>query len=208
MNTWKKTIDMMHLVQVRSDEFIFELLNYQYGYIGWCLGTKNKVEAEKYTEMAWENLKVLEKRSFHASSLNAYKSALYGFNIGLNVMKAPFLGPKSVSCAETAIRQDKNNPYGYIQYANALYHMPATFGGSKKLAIENYQKAERLMEANATGIRHDWNYISLLLAIGKAYDETGAYKWARYYYEKILRIEPGFIWVKSELYPNILKKTQ
>ncbi|HEX3006008.1 MAG TPA: hypothetical protein VHO90_00170, partial [Bacteroidales bacterium] len=73
MNDWKKTIDMMHFVQVKSDEFIFELLNYQYGYIGWCLGTKNKVEAEKYTEMAWENLKVLEKRSFHPSSLNAYK---------------------------------------------------------------------------------------------------------------------------------------
>jgi tetratricopeptide (TPR) repeat protein len=84
--------------------------------------------------------------------------------------------------------------------------MPAAFGGSKELAIENYQKAEKLMESSASEIKENWNYISLLLAIGKAHDETANYKMAKVYYEKILKIEPRFAWVKNELYPNILKK--
>lgn len=208
MANWKKIIDKMQQEPVKGDAFLLELINYQYGYIGWCMGVKNKREAEKYQEKAWDNLTILEKKGFKPSYVNAYKSALYGFSIGLNVFKAPFIGPKSVDCAEKAIQQDKNNPYGYIQYANALYYMPAAFGGSKKEAIENYQKAEKLMESNASDIKENWNYISLLLAIGKAFDETANYKSAKVYYEKILRIEPQFTWVKNELYPNILKKVK
>ena len=48
MTLWKKTIDRMNLQNPKSDELRIELLNYQYGYIGWCMGKKRHKEAESY----------------------------------------------------------------------------------------------------------------------------------------------------------------
>ena len=37
MATWKKMIDAMHAESRKSNERELELLNYEYGYIGWCM---------------------------------------------------------------------------------------------------------------------------------------------------------------------------
>ena len=62
------------------------------------------------------------------------------------------------------------------------------------------------MELNKEQIKDDWNYLSLQTAIAQAYEETGKWGLAKLYYEKILKIEPDYSWVKNELYPAILKK--
>jgi tetratricopeptide (TPR) repeat protein len=208
MSKWEKVITEMHSKNSASDEFILEQINYEYGYIAWCIGNKHKKEAEKWLSIAENRLSSLEQKKKHASTANAYKSAFYGFKIGLNVAKAPILGFKSVNCAELAMKQDAQNALGYIQYGNAQYYMPAIFGGSKKVAIEYYLKAESLLATNKSALKEDWNYISLLTIIGKAYSETDNLKAAKNYYDKILRIEPNFRWVKDELYPKLLKKTE
>ena len=206
MTLWKNTIDEMHLQKNKSDDFILELINYQYGYVAWCIGNDKDDLAEKYLELAEKNLSIIEKKLHKLHLVNAYKSAFYGFIIGLNIFQAPFIGPKSVDCAKLAIKLDKNDPYGYIQYANSEFYMPEAFGGSKKIALEYYKKAESLMEINKNGLENDWNYLSLLTIIAKAYTELENYAAAKMVYEKILRIEPQFKWVKNELYPEIVKK--
>jgi tetratricopeptide (TPR) repeat protein len=206
MAGWKRTIDAMQAEKNKTSPFLLELVNYQYGYIGWCIGADRKDEASKILGLAENNLEILENRSYRVSYLNSYKSAFYGFRIGLNVLKAPFIGPKSVSAAELAMKQDSTNPFGFIQYANSQYYMPAAFGGSKTLAIRYYQKAEKIMKANPAYLKEDWNYLSLLSIIGKAMEETGNLRAARQYYERILKLEPNFLWVKNDLYPNLLKK--
>lgn len=205
MLRWKKNMDEMQLKEKKTFSFVLELLNYQYGYIGWCLGNENKKEAEKYLKLAQQNIQLLEKKSHKMSYIYSYKSALYGFQIGLSILKAPYLGPKSIEFAELAMKTDDNNPYGYIQYANAQYYMPAAFGGSKSLAIDYYIKAQTIMEKQAE-IQFNWNYLNLLAVIGNAYYETKDYQKALYYYEKALKIEPGFLWVKNGNYLKIKKK--
>jgi len=205
MNLWKKTIDEMNQQKNISNNFRIELLNYQYGYIGWCLGNDKNDMAEAYIELGELNIKIFEQNNYNVSLINSYKSAFYGFRIGLNLLKAPFIGPQSVECAKLAIKQDPSNPYGYIQYANSQYYMPAIFGGSKTLALKFYKMAEILMEKHPEQIKEDWNYLSLLTIIVKAYTETNDLKNAKIYCEKILKIEPEFLWVKNELYPNLLK---
>lgn len=206
MAGWKRTIDAMQAEKNKTSTFLLELVNYQYGYIGWCIGADRKDEASRILELAENNLEILQNRSFKISYLNSYKSAFYGFHIGLNILKAPFIGPKSVSAAELAMKLDSTNPFGFIQYANSQYYMPAAFGGSKTLAIKYYQKAEKIMKSNPAYLKEDWNYLSLLSIIGKAFEETGNLRAARQYYERILKQEPNFLWVKNELYPNLLKK--
>jgi len=206
MNLWKKTIDEMDQHKSKSNDFRLELLNYQYGYIAWCIGNKKSEIAETYIELGEKNIQLLEKTGSYASTINAYKSAFYGYRIGLNLLKAPFIGPKSVECAKLSIKQDPNNPYGYIQYANSQFYMPAVFGGSKKIALDFYTKAKKLLERNHQMVIEDWNYLSLLSMIAKTHTELKDFNQAKLYYEKILKIEPDFLWVKNELYPELLKK--
>lgn len=206
MKHWKNVIDEMDRQKNKSNDFILELLNYQYGYIGWCIGMDKDDQAEKYLDLGEKNVMLLENSRYHLSMINAYKAAFYGYRIGLKIFNAPFLGPKSVSCAKQAIQLDGNNPYGYIQYGNAEYFMPAIFGGSKEVALEYYKKAEKIMEQNPEQLKDDWNYLNLLVMIAQGYNELKQYDKTMAYYEKIIRTEPGFLWVKDELYPELLKK--
>jgi tetratricopeptide (TPR) repeat protein len=107
--------------------------------------------------------------------------------------------------ARLAMEHDNRNPMGYIQYGNSQFYMPAVFGGSKKEAIVYFQKAQDLMEQDGD-IKHDWNYLSLLTLIAQSFEEMKEHDRAKEYYEKILEIEPQFLWVKNELYPEFLQK--
>jgi len=63
-----------------------------------------------------------------------------------------------------------------------------------------------MMELKKEEIVGDWNYLSLLTTIARAYESTGELSKAKLSYEEILKIEPGFTWVRDELYPQLLKK--
>lgn len=204
MEIWKDVIDRMETTEDKSNGFIMELVNYQYGYIAWCIGANRNREARKYLDIAEDNISLLERRGFSMSMVNSYKAAFYGYRIGLNVLKAPFIGPKSVECAKEAMKLDPSNPFGYIQYGNTQYYMPAIFGGSKEEALQYYLKAEELMVSDEEYNNQNWNYLNLLITIAQAYSELHDPGSSKDYYEKILNKEPSFEWVKEDLYKEIL----
>jgi len=203
MATWKTTIDAMHAEKGKNNERELELLNYEYGYIGWCIGNKRKSEAKRYLERSLERIERLKKANHRLPLLQAYESAYLGFQIGLANLKAPRLGPKSLDAAKESVAGDDKNALGYIQLGNIDYFMPPLFGGSKERAIEHYLRAERLMAPNGRG---DWNYLALLVQIASAYEETGKIAMADSFYRKALSLAPDFRWVKDELYPAFTKK--
>ncbi len=206
MARWKIIIDQMNSAGPKSNDFLLELVNYQYGYIAWCIGNNKTDDARKYLKLAEENLVTISSEIQNISMVNAYKAAFYGYRIGLNKLSAPFNGLKSIDCAKLAISSDKENPFGYIQYANIQFYKPAIFGGSKKEALEYFLKAQELMERNKDDIKGNWNYLSLLIVIAQSYSYTDDFKSSVYYMDMILQIEPDFSYVKNELYPQVLKK--
>lgn len=206
MANWKNIIDKMHGVKQKSTDFMLELVNYQYGYIAWCVGNNKNDEAKKYLAQAENYLSILEKNPKNLSLVNAYKSAFYGYRIGLNKLLATTLGRRSFDCANLAIEQDKENPYGYIQLGNIQFYMPPVFGGSKKVALGHYLKAMKIMEKDAAGVSENWNYMNLLISISQSYYYLGDYVTSKYYLEKILKIEPGLKYVVNELYPQVINK--
>ena len=206
MSLWKSLIDELNQKSEKNDQLLLELVNYQYGYIGWCLEKNRNDEALVYVKLAEGNLKLLEAKKFELSLVNAYKSALYGFHIALSKFSAPFIGPKSSDCAKKAVMLDPNQPFGYIQMGNVKFHSPSLMGGSKTEAIRYYLKAKVLMEKNKDQIRGDWNYLSLLVSVARAYESINDNVKAKLTYEEILRFEPAFSWVKDELYPKLLEK--
>jgi tetratricopeptide (TPR) repeat protein len=195
----------MEAKEKKSEELLLELINYQYGYIGWCIGNNEKKQAKEYLKLAEDNLKSLEKTSLYPSYVDAYKSAFYGYTIGLSKLKAPFVGPKSINAAKKSMEENPNNPYGFIQYANAQFYMPPVFGGSKTEALEYYKQAKTIMEKDPVDMKNDWNYLSLLTNMAEAYTEIKEYDKAEQYFKNILKIEPNFLWVKNELYPKFIK---
>jgi len=206
MDIWKGVVDQLNSQAGKSNEQLLELLNFQYGYIGWCLTNNRKDEALDYLKSAESNIKILELEKFGLSLVNAYKAAFYGYRIALNKFSAPFIGPKSSACANWAIELDPYEPFGYIQLGNVKFHSPSLMGGSKVEAIGYYLKARAMMEKKNNEIRGDWNYLSLLVTIAKGYESINDNIKAKLVYEEILKFEPGFTWVKDELYPQLLKK--
>lgn len=208
MVRWSKVIDAMLQLPDRDNASLMELVNYQYGYIAWCIGTGRKKEAAKNLDQAVETLNLLERSGFRLSWVEAYRSAMYGYRIGLNNLKAPFWGPRSLESARKSVKLDPDNYFGYIQLGNAEYYMPAVFGGSKEKALGLYRKAETLFEKSGEGLEENWNYLGLLAMIGQACMETGKFEEARDVFLKALKAEPAFLWVKDELYPRLLKRLE
>lgn len=204
LSLWKKTIDQIQEKENISQQLRLELLNYQYGYIGWCLGNGLKEEATHYTDLAFKNLEFLENQMGADATLLGYRSALYGFLVMLNRLSAPYYGPKSVKYAHKAMETDQESPFAYIEYGHIQFYMPPVFGGSKEEAISYYRKAEMLMEQQPENLEQNWNYLTLLTLIARAYEAIGEYKQAKFYYEKILSIEPDYFWVKEKLYPELV----
>jgi len=91
---------------------------------------------------------------------------------------------------------------------NSEFYLPAAFGGSKKEAIEYFLKAKELIEKDSASLSDDWNYLSLLIVIGQTYTYLKDYVSAQKVYVGILELEPGFLYVKDDLYPKLLKKME
>lgn len=208
MDQWKSVLERMDAIQNKSDELLLELVNYQYGYIGYCIGFDKKEEAKKYLSFAMKNIQILEKKNCSLSVVNAYKAAFYGFRIGLNPISAPVNGFKSIDCARTALKIDPEFYFAYIQYGNMKFYMPSALGGSKKEALEYYLRAKGIVDKDPEFISGNWNYMSLLVVIGQTYTYLKDFASAKKVYDNILKLEPGFWYVKDDLYPKLLKKME
>ena len=206
MDIWKAVLLEMQQLSPKTTAYLMEEVNYQYGYIGWCIGTEKKKEAQTWMAKMEKNLDILDKKKYQPSMIAAYRGSMIGFRIGLNKMQAPFIGGKSIDFAKSAMQLDPKNPLGYMLYGNILFYTPEFFGGSKDEAMGHYQKALKNMESNPLWVEKNWNYLSLLAVIATAYYEYGEQDKALFYLKKALEKEPNFQWVKKELYPKFQKR--
>lgn len=206
MATWKVTVDQMLQVKNQTTDFQFELLNYLYGYIGWCIGNERKPEARRYLDIAEKMAMELEQKKLNLSLVNAYQGAFNGYNIALAPYKVIFFGSRSIKHVEKAIQLDKKNYFGYIQMGNIEFYKPPRFGGDKYKSINYYGQAKTIIENDYFKSKNDWNYLNILVSIAKSYTALGKYEEAKKYYEATLKIEPQFTWVKNNLLPELNKK--
>ena len=206
MELWKNVMNRMNSIEDKSNDLILELVNYQYGYIGYCFRFNKKDEAKEYLDLMQKYIDLLENRNFRLSTINAYKSAICGFRMEYNILSVPFYGLKSIRYAKLAFKLDSNNYMAYIQNGNVQVHMPASAGGSKKQGIGYYLKAREILEKDTANIKENWNYLNLLIDIAQSYCSLNEFSPAKKIYEYILVLEPGFIYVRDDLYPHLLEK--
>ena len=206
MDNWDQVIgELRNRKENLSDKQLLELVNYYYGYIGWAIAKGLNNKASRYILEAEDLIDGLMVKHPEMPDLYAYKGALTGYKIGLNKMKAPFLGPESIKNINHAIETDSNSPQGWIEKGNALYYMPKMFGGSKEKALKAYNKAIQLMEKDPERIAGHWMYLNVLMILGQSYEETENLQMAKITYEKALQVESDFVYLRDELYPSLLK---
>ncbi len=98
----------------------------------------------------------------------AYKGAFYGYKIGLNPVKAPFLGQKSMDNIDLAIEiRSGAVRKGGLKRGMRFFTCQKPLGGLRTKALEAYKKAIRLMENKPETLHHNW-------IISECIDDSGS----------------------------------
>lgn len=208
MDTWKDVMDQMES-EFRSTSnmnLLYELAEAQYGYIPFCISVKRKKEAKEVLEMAEKHIDILLKGDRDNPRIYSLTGAFFGFRISLEPMKALVNGRKSVEANKMAVKLGPDEPQAWMEKANIEFYKPAVFGGSKERAVPLYEKAVRLYEASPERTRQNWIYLNCLAGLGIAYEKSGQIQKAGKVYRKLLELEPSFVWIRDDLYPQFLDK--
>lgn len=204
MKQWERILTRMESDYKNTKDYklLENIVEVEYGLIGYLIGADKKRDAEPFLEKALDNLDVLMARNDKVARYWAYKSAFTGFKIGIAPYKAPFLGGKSFDYIDQAMTLDNNNPYVLVEFANGRYYAPGFAGGDKKVARNSFKKAIELLEADSLNLVESWYYLmwktnhaNMLLDEGKRQEALKAY-------DEILEFEPNYSWVRDELKPK------
>lgn len=207
MERWKEImVDMERRYHFTGDpELLYELTEVEYGYIGWMISLKKKKEARKLLDRSEQRIEMLLEQDVYPARTLSLKGAYYGYRVGLEPLKAPYFGRKSSDTNEKALATDPTEPQVWMEKANIEYYKPAVFGGSKEEAVPLYAKAVRLYEQDRNRTQKNWLYLNCLTGLAIAYENTGSIRKAGDLYRRILKMEPGFNWVRDDLYPEFRK---
>ncbi|HER09607.1 MAG TPA: hypothetical protein ENO20_11935 [Bacteroides sp.] len=208
MERWKAVMEEMDRAYMadRDGALLYRLTEAEYGYIGYCIGEGRKAEARQLLEKAGKHVDILLKAGRDLPKVYGLQGAFYGFRVGLEPLKAPFYGRKSVEANEKAIKLGPDEPQVWMEKAHIEFYKPAIFGGSKKRAVPLYEKAVRLFETMPGRTEKNWIYLNSLVALAIAYEATGAIQSADRIYGKLLELEPSLVWIRDEVYPDFLEK--
>jgi tetratricopeptide (TPR) repeat protein len=177
----------------------------QFGLLSSTMRTKNESLFEEYADQTESNLKKLTKDAVYGAEAKALLAALYGLKLGYSPWKGMYLGPKSSSLMEAARKENPSAPLIWKLYGNSKLFTPQMFGGDVAVAIQAYEKAISLYEKNPSHCELNWFYIDTYAFLGQAYSKTGNAAKAVTVYERVLTLEPDFLWVKMHLLPSARK---
>lgn len=204
MSIWENALADLEKAYKKSpsDDLLYDVLLAQYGLIGYYLAIDDNRQGRAELDKARDYLEILHQAKGYEAHAKLFQAAFNAFRISLRPWLGINLGPQSERLINEAIGMNSDYPRAWVEKGNLLYFAPAIFGGSKTKAIEHYSKAIRLMEANMQN-NHKWLYLSTLVGLARAYENTGDYDMAIATLEKSLQFEPDFLWVKDEVLPEI-----
>jgi len=182
-----------------------ELTDYYYGYIGYLISKKQFETAEKLIQKGDKLVAQVLKVSPKNATAYSYKGSFIGYKIAISKFKSIFLASESNAYIDKAYELDPHNVQAIIDKGNLMYYAPKIFGGDKEEAIKYYLKGVRQIEIN-NDTYQNWAYLNLLTNIAMAYEKMDQPQHAKQMYEKILRHEPNFYWVKVDLFPKFLRR--
>ena len=206
--TWEHVVQTLNNKKEQNPgdtELLYQLTSAQYGLLTAALVNQDKEVYKKYHDQAHDHTDKLIKETEMAKA-HALKAGLYSIDMGFHPMKGMFLGPKNSGQIQQAIRINKNEPTAWLQKASSRLHTPEQYGGSLKEAIKYYKKAISLFEKDTANLQYNCQYLNCLAWLGQAYNKNQQPEKALEIFNKALKAEANFGWVKYHLLPNTQKK--
>jgi tetratricopeptide (TPR) repeat protein len=82
------------------------------------------------------------------------------------------------------------------------------FGGSIEDAAKNFSRSIQLFEKEdeADLLKPHWGYLESLAWMGITQEKLENFDAAKFAYQKALKVEPEYAWVKYSLLPKLLEK--
>ena len=180
-----------------------EAIKLKYGLLYSCLSNKDEETYEKHLDKTLEQIKLLVKENPGSSNLHAITAGIMSVQMGFSPMKGMTLGSQSGIHIGKAISLDSLNAAAWRQHANSKYFTPKMWGGDIQEAIKSYEFTISLFEKNNQ--TKDWMYLDALAWLGIAYEKTDQIEKAKATYEKALKVEPEFTWIKNQLLPDLIE---
>lgn len=190
---WEEQIRQLEKQNPQTQEKLTEALIARYGYIGYLMGIRDNARARKVLDETDRLLGVYLQKKPGSAKLLSVKAGLTGLRIGLSPVRAPFLGPRNVEAWESAIKNDPQEPMGWLEKGNSLFYRPAMFGGDKKEAEAAFRRALQLAKPSEC----NWLYSFLQVRLYEACKANGNTREAELL-RKNLQQKPGhFTWIDS-----------
>ncbi|MBL3656149.1 tetratricopeptide repeat protein [Fulvivirga sediminis] len=200
---WKEVVKKRQNLyeKEQSGKNLYQLAMAQYGLLNNTRVDKDEDLFDEYYDEILENIDKLIETEHEKANAYALRAAVYGLETSYSGWKGMFLGPKSSSNLSDAKEEDDSSAFVWATYGSAKLFAPSMFGGDKDEAIKSFKKAIELYEK--ANLQQDWRYLYALAWLGQAYYRTDQPQKAKEIYNKALKIEPNFKWVKDDLLPQV-----
>ncbi len=206
---WQQALKSQESIYNNSNkgkDQLFELVLVQYGLLNSTMASKDETTFNDHVDGTIENLEALLEQDKNWSAPKAILSAVYGLKMAYSPWKGVFLGSKSSSLVEKAVKEDKDSAIAWKIYGNSKLFTPEMWGGDANAAVEALEKAMALFESQPDLLKFNWLYLDTMSFLGQAYSKTAQQDKAIKMYKKALSIEPDFNWVKYSLLPKAQKQ--
>lgn len=180
----------------------FRLATAQFGLLSSTMRTQDEDLFDEYYKDTEKLLESIISQDKSHGEAHALLSATYGLKMGYSPMQGMFLGSKSNNLTEKAKKLAPTSPLVWKVYANSKYFTPEMWGGDLSLAIDAYETCIKHYEANPASLKFNWMYLDALAFQGQAYLKNGDTGKAIQAFEKALKVEPEFGWVRGVLLPK------
>ncbi len=212
---WRKTqyqaylsqnISMWHqsykLAEANDDAFTRGLAGY--AILNASLPLQNEDLFDEYLDDTSNPLeKIIDEEGSQAAEAKAIMSGILGLRIAYAPYKGMFLGGKSGNFADDAIKEAPDSYIAWKLYGNYKFYTPGAFGGDINEAAKALEKSIDLMEQDPELTQDNWMYIDAMAHLGQAYVQLDQPVKAKHIYEKVLKIEPNYVWVSKVLLPQL-----
>lgn len=198
MDSWERTLIRLQKTDMKIDDR-YDFAMAHYGFIGYCMGRDEKKRARPFLDAVEVIADELLGTDPDDPRYLALRGALYGFRIGYQPQKSPFIGPKALKIVSLALDKGPDCPQAWVEAGNTNWFMPELFGGSKPKALAEYETAIRLMEKDPDLVRESWYYLNIQMILAAWYEEKDRTFAAREIYRKVIGLEPQFSWAREKL---------
>jgi tetratricopeptide (TPR) repeat protein len=202
---WKEAIKINEAEVSKNPKDVrarYQLALAQFAMVSSTMRNRDEDLFDEYYNPLLENINKVKEADKNWAEPYALQSAAYGVKMGYSPMQGMILGSKSNNLVEKAKRLDPNSALAWKVYSNAKFFTPEMWGGNLDEAIVGYEKAIQLYESKPETLKNNWMYLDTMAFLGQALLKKGDRVKAIDTYEKALKAEPNFGWVKYKLLPD------